>query len=49
MRRTAKEVLVTVISDLERHANDESGLHGVPIHYGLSGFSLNMKVVKDFE
>jgi hypothetical protein len=47
LRKPAKEVLVTVISDLERQARSiDSVAHAVPIHYGLSGFSLNMKTVR---
>ena len=47
LRKPAKEVLVTVISDLDRQARSiDSVAHAVPIHYGLSGFSLNMKTVR---
>ncbi|CAC5369863.1 unnamed protein product [Mytilus coruscus] len=48
LRKPAKEVLVTVISDLERTARgDDTSVHAVPIHYGLSGFSLPMKPVRN--
>ena len=47
LRQPAKEVLVTVISDLDRQARSiDSVAHAIPIHYGLSGFSLNMKTVR---
>lgn len=47
LRKPAKEVLVTVLSDLERQGSgDDSIAHAVPIHYGLSGFSLPMKSVR---
>jgi hypothetical protein len=47
LRKPAKEVLVTVISDLDRQARGiDSVSHAVPIHYGLSGFSLNMKTFR---
>lgn len=40
-------MLVTVISDLDRQARSiDSVSHAVPIRYGLSGFSLNMKTVR---
>lgn len=46
LRKPEKEVLVTVISDLGRQARSiDSVAHAVPIHYGLSGFSLNVKTV----
>ena len=47
MRKPAKEVIVTVISDLERIATEFSA-HAVPIQYGLSGFSFNMEVARAF-
>ncbi|CAG2230153.1 unnamed protein product [Mytilus edulis] len=47
LRKPAKEVLVTVISDLDRQSRgDDSVVHAVPIHYGLSGFSLSMSSVR---
>ena len=46
LRKPEKEVLVTVISDLGRQARSiDSVAHAVPIHYGLSDFSLNVKTV----
>ena len=47
VRRPAKEVLVTVISDIERQASGNDTIaHAVPIHHGLSGFSLPMDAVR---
>ena len=47
LRKPAKEVLVTVILDLDRQARSiDSVSHAVPINNGLSGFSLNMKTVR---
>ena len=45
MRRPAKEVLVVVISDLDRLRCDDSQ-HAAPIAYYLSGFSLKMVSVR---
>ena len=43
LRRPAKEVVVTVISDLERTNNFDYHLsHAVPIQYNLAGYSLHM-------
>ena len=47
MRKPAKEVLVTMISDLNRMSSEFSG-YAVPIQYGLSGFSLSMDVARAF-
>jgi hypothetical protein len=47
LRKPAKEVLVTVILDLDRQARSiDSVSHAVTINNGLSGFSLNMKTVR---
>ena len=47
LRQPAKEVLVTDISDLDRQASSiDSVAHAIPIHYGLSSFSLNMNTVR---
>ena len=49
LRRPAKEVLVTVVSDLERQSDHTSTFgHAVPIQYGLSGFSLPMITARNF-
>lgn len=42
LRSSAKEVLVTVASDLDRM----TGGYAVPIQYGLSGYSLHMSSVR---
>ena len=45
VRLPAKEVLVMVLSDLDRI--QESGEHAVPIAYGLSGFSLTNDSIRN--
>ncbi|CAG2209236.1 unnamed protein product [Mytilus edulis] len=48
LRKPAKEVLLTVLSDLERNATiDNTFAHALPIQYGLSGFSLTMISVRN--
>ena len=46
LRRPAKEILLTVASDLNRKPGPLG--HAVPIQYGLSGFSLSMETVRNF-
>ena len=45
-RRPAKEVLVAVLSDLERTRRNESIQHAVPVAYYMSGFSLKSSSVR---
>ena len=48
VRRPAKEVLVTVISDLDRTDKSDRHLaHAVPIQYNLAGYSLHMATVRE--
>ncbi len=46
LRRPAKEILVAVVSDLERMKNNPEVHHAVPIAYYLGGFSLKMEAVR---
>ena len=47
LRRPAKDVLVTVASDLDRMVDEtDRPVHAVPIQYGLSGYSLKMPSVR---
>ena len=47
LRRPAKEILVTVISDLDRtHVSNSLSNYAVPVHYALPGFSLPMSPVR---
>ena len=48
LRRAAKEVLVTVVSDLDRMGSEDKTCNSVPIQYGFSGFSLSMTSVRGF-
>ena len=49
LRRPAKEVMLTVVSDLDRNPESSGMLgHAVPIQYGLLGFSLDMHTVRRF-
>jgi hypothetical protein len=50
LRKPAKEVIVTVVSDLDRQTNQSSphAGHAVPIQYGFSGFSLTMDTARKF-
>lgn len=45
LRRPAKEVLVAVVSDLDRNPHSEFQ-HAVPIAYYMTGFSLKMHAVR---
>lgn len=45
LRLPAKEILVTVLSDMDRTIG-ATGIHGVPIAYGLSGYSLKVGSVR---
>ena len=47
LRRPAKEVLLTVVSDLERTKHHKTDIpHAIPIMYNLSGYSLKMSSVR---
>lgn len=50
LRKSAKEVIVTVVSDLDRLSTPFSPYagHAVPIQYGFSGFSLTMTTARNF-
>ena len=48
LRRPAKEILVTVVSDLHRTLHSSSHTHAVPIQYALSGFSLKMDTARKY-
>ena len=48
LRRPAKEVLVTVMSDLDRTLHSSSHTHAVPIQYGLCGFSFKMETARKY-
>ena len=45
-RKAAKEIIVAMISDLERQSNLKDLPHAVPISYYMSGFSLKMSVMR---
>jgi len=45
LRIPAKEVLVAVLSDLDRHSGPTS-VHGVPVAYGLAGYSLKLQCMR---
>lgn len=47
LRRPSKEILLTVMSDIERmDTNNETSLYAVPIQYALPGYSLTMDCVR---
>ncbi|VDI03707.1 Hypothetical predicted protein [Mytilus galloprovincialis] len=48
LRKPAKEILLTVVSDLERKTSDDfdTANYAVPIQYALSGYSLSMCCVR---
>jgi hypothetical protein len=47
LRRAAKEILVSVISDLDRTiTSNDISFHAVPVHYAMSGYSLPMSPVR---
>ena len=46
MRVPAKEVLVAVLSDLDRTKTHEQHIQAIPIAYGLSGYSLKVEAVR---
>lgn len=50
LRKPAKEVIVIVVSDLDRLSTPFSPYvgHAVPIQYGFSGFSLTMTTARNF-
>lgn len=45
LRTPAKEVLVAVLSDLDRQYGPNS-IHGIPIAYGLAGYSMSVKSMR---
>ena len=46
VRIPAKEVLVAVLSDLDRTKTQEQQVQAIPIAYGLSGYSLKVEAVR---
>lgn len=46
MRRPAKEVIVAIISDLDRSNKDTERHHAIHVAYYMSGFSLKMNAVR---
>lgn len=50
LRKPAKEVIVTVVSNLDRLSTPFSPYagHAVPLQYGFSGFSLTMTTARNF-
>lgn len=46
MKRPAKEVILAIISDLDRGHKDTERHHAIPVAYYISGFSLKMHAVR---
>ena len=46
MRRPAKEMFVSFISDIDRMQKQDGIPHTIPVAYRLSGFSLQMDIVR---
>lgn len=43
--RTPAKVVVAVLSDLDRQF-DQTNVHGIPVAYGLSGYSLKLECMR---